>query len=180
MSPATVDLPQFEERASAYGLDQQSLGTQAAFFDYDGDGDLDVYLLNSSVQQEQTYGRSTLRDQESTRAGDRRCSRRSGLGRRSASRGRPRSSTPRNSQGSTWTRPIASSRDNASGPWTVRGFPSHQPPNGDSPDASLPSPRIELSAWAWSISGTPSLSRREASPLRARTGNDSTEVAIRT
>ena len=69
--PDEDGVPQFAERASAYGLDQQSLGTQAAFFDYDGDGDLDVYLLNASVHEEQTYGRSTLRDQESTRAGDR-------------------------------------------------------------------------------------------------------------
>ena len=64
-------VPQFEERAAAYGLDQQSYGTQAAFFDYDGDGDLDVYLLNSSVHREQTYGRSTLREDPSEQAGDR-------------------------------------------------------------------------------------------------------------
>ena len=69
--PGPDGVPRFEERASAYNLDQRSLGTQAAFFDYDGDGDLDVYLLNSSVHEEQTYGRSSLRTQESERAGDR-------------------------------------------------------------------------------------------------------------
>ncbi|RLD22431.1 MAG: RNA-binding protein, partial [Bacteroidetes bacterium] len=36
----------FTERASAYGLADTSYTTQAAFFDYDKDGDLDIYLLN--------------------------------------------------------------------------------------------------------------------------------------
>jgi len=69
--PDADGVPQFEERAAAYNLDQQSFGTQATFFDYDGDGDLDVYLLNSSVHEEQTYGRSTLREKRSEGAGDR-------------------------------------------------------------------------------------------------------------
>lgn len=38
----------FTESASKYGLDFSGLGTQAAFFDYDHDGDLDCYLLNHS------------------------------------------------------------------------------------------------------------------------------------
>ncbi len=36
----------FTEMASAYGIADPSLTTQAAFFDYDLDGDLDLYLLN--------------------------------------------------------------------------------------------------------------------------------------
>lgn len=36
----------FEESAAAYGLADTSYSTQAAFFDYDKDGDLDLYLLN--------------------------------------------------------------------------------------------------------------------------------------
>lgn len=36
----------FTESAASYGLDDRSLTTQAAFFDYDLDGDLDVYLAN--------------------------------------------------------------------------------------------------------------------------------------
>jgi len=63
--------PQFAEKAAAYGLDHQRLSTQAAFFDYDGDGDLDMYQLNASVHEEQTYGRSSLREETSERAGDR-------------------------------------------------------------------------------------------------------------
>lgn len=38
----------FTESASDYGLDFSGLSTQAAFFDYDHDGDLDCYLLNHS------------------------------------------------------------------------------------------------------------------------------------
>ncbi|WP_421893163.1 VCBS repeat-containing protein [Marinoscillum sp.] len=37
-------LPVFEDQAAAYGLDDDSHTTVAAFFDYDKDGDLDVYL----------------------------------------------------------------------------------------------------------------------------------------
>lgn len=36
----------FIEKAKDYGLDVKSLSTQAIFFDYDVDGDLDVYILN--------------------------------------------------------------------------------------------------------------------------------------
>ncbi|WP_051199769.1 VCBS repeat-containing protein [Christiangramia echinicola] len=38
----------FTEKAEEYNLDDSGFGTHAAFFDYDGDGDLDVYLLNNS------------------------------------------------------------------------------------------------------------------------------------
>lgn len=37
--------PRFTEAAAAYGLDDASNTHMAAFFDYDNDGDLDVYLL---------------------------------------------------------------------------------------------------------------------------------------
>jgi len=42
----------FLEESSKYGLDDTSYSTQAAFFDYDLDGDLDMYLLNHMHQME--------------------------------------------------------------------------------------------------------------------------------
>lgn len=41
----------FTESASIYGLDDPAYSTQAVFFDYDRDGDLDMYLLNHSVPE---------------------------------------------------------------------------------------------------------------------------------
>ena len=39
----------FQERAALMGIDDPGYSTQAAFFDYDLDGDLDLYLLTSSM-----------------------------------------------------------------------------------------------------------------------------------
>ncbi len=38
----------FKEKAAEYGLDDPGYSTHAAFFDYDKDGDLDMYLMNNS------------------------------------------------------------------------------------------------------------------------------------
>ncbi len=38
----------FTERAAEFGLDDTGFGIHSLFFDYDGDGDLDLYLLNNS------------------------------------------------------------------------------------------------------------------------------------
>jgi len=35
----------FTDRTKEYGLDFAGYSTQAVFFDYDGDGDLDLYLV---------------------------------------------------------------------------------------------------------------------------------------
>lgn len=40
----------FTERAVEYGLNVQRRSTQAAFFDYDNDGDLDAYVLNHPIK----------------------------------------------------------------------------------------------------------------------------------
>ena len=40
----------FTESAQPYGLDDKGLSTHAAFFDYDKDGDLDMFLLNNSFK----------------------------------------------------------------------------------------------------------------------------------
>ncbi|MCC6760288.1 MAG: VCBS repeat-containing protein [Chitinophagaceae bacterium] len=39
-------VPVYEDEAAVYGLDFAGLSTQAVFFDYDMDGDLDMFLLN--------------------------------------------------------------------------------------------------------------------------------------
>lgn len=41
----------FEEEAAPFGLDNSSYSTQAVFFDYDNDGDLDMFLLNHTVKK---------------------------------------------------------------------------------------------------------------------------------
>ncbi|MDX1592029.1 MAG: VCBS repeat-containing protein, partial [Balneolaceae bacterium] len=62
----------FTERAGEYGLDFEGYSTQAAFFDYNGDGRLDLFLLNHSFHNENTYGRADLlRARVDPKAGDR-------------------------------------------------------------------------------------------------------------
>jgi len=61
----------FKEEAHEYGLDFQGFSTQAAFFDYDMDGDLDMYLLNHSVHTFRNYGDVSLRYDKDSLAGDR-------------------------------------------------------------------------------------------------------------
>lgn len=61
----------FSDRTAAFGLGFAGYGTQAAFFDYDGDGDLDMYLLNSSTLQRVSRAQSTSRTARDSLAGDR-------------------------------------------------------------------------------------------------------------
>ncbi len=42
-------IPVFKEGAASYNLDLPHYSTQAAFFDYDRDGDLDMFLLNHGI-----------------------------------------------------------------------------------------------------------------------------------
>lgn len=48
-------IPFYNEEAEKYGLDFSGFSTQAAFFDMDNDGDLDVFLLNHAVHQNGTF-----------------------------------------------------------------------------------------------------------------------------
>ncbi len=48
----------FTDKASEYGLDDSAHSTQASFFDYDQDGDLDLYLMNmpsNNFKQKMAY-----------------------------------------------------------------------------------------------------------------------------
>jgi len=49
-------IPVYEDQAADYGLDLSTFSTQASFFDYDLDGDLDMFLLNYSLHQNGTFG----------------------------------------------------------------------------------------------------------------------------
>nr|WP_310590286.1 VCBS repeat-containing protein [Dyadobacter bucti] len=60
----------FTEKAADYGLDFTGFATQAAFFDYDKDGDLDCYLLNHAVHTSRSYDRVTTRHLRNNEAGD--------------------------------------------------------------------------------------------------------------
>jgi hypothetical protein len=61
----------FADSTDAYGLGHAGYSTQAAFFDYDLDGDLDMYLLNHSTHAERGNVFSPQREVHHPRAGDR-------------------------------------------------------------------------------------------------------------
>ncbi len=61
----------FTDRAASYGLAHVGYSTQAAFFDYDADGDLDMFLLSHSTHTERAIGNSTRRDVRNATAGGR-------------------------------------------------------------------------------------------------------------
>jgi enediyne biosynthesis protein E4 len=60
----------FTERAAEYGLADRGYSTHAAFFDYDRDGDLDMYLLNNSFIPVGRLGYENLRSQRDSLGGD--------------------------------------------------------------------------------------------------------------
>ena len=61
----------FTDRTKQYGLEFSGYSTQAVFFDYDGDGDLDMYLLNHSTHGEIAAGEQPDRRVRHPTAGDR-------------------------------------------------------------------------------------------------------------
>ena len=68
--PNKDGIPTFTEDAAAYKLDFKGLSTQASFFDYDLDGDLDLFLLNHSTNPNQNYGRGSIRNIPNEISGD--------------------------------------------------------------------------------------------------------------
>lgn len=60
----------FTESAGKYGLDFDSYSSNAAFLDYDKDGDLDIYLLNHAVHTQNSFGKAELRNKRVFETGD--------------------------------------------------------------------------------------------------------------
>ena len=60
----------FSEEGKKYGLDFKNYSTMASFFDYDNDGDLDMYLLNHSVHTDNSYGPAAIRHERTEESGD--------------------------------------------------------------------------------------------------------------
>ena len=61
----------FTDKASEYGLDVCSYAQQAAFFDFDLDGDLDMFLVNQSMRTPNTYKLGSRRVERDSLGGDR-------------------------------------------------------------------------------------------------------------
>ena len=61
----------FTDRSKETGLDHVGYSTQATFFDYDNDGDLDLFLLSHSTHTERAIGTALKRDVRSALGGGR-------------------------------------------------------------------------------------------------------------
>jgi len=64
-------VPQFKEESKEYGINFSGYSTQSVFFDYDLDGDLDMFLLNHSLYPNSNYGNGSKRLTYDALAGDR-------------------------------------------------------------------------------------------------------------
>lgn len=63
-------IPIFEENAKAYGLDLPHHSTQASFFDYDKDGDLDMFLINHNIEVYEMLQIETVMSNQSEKIGE--------------------------------------------------------------------------------------------------------------
>ena len=60
----------FTEQAAAFGLDVPAYSNHASFFDYDRDGDLDMYLLNHPIRRFSNFDVALMKQQRDPLAGD--------------------------------------------------------------------------------------------------------------
>ena len=60
----------FTEQGAKFGLDSPSYSNHASFFDYDKDGDLDMYLLNHPIRRYSFFVVDFLKSQRDSLAGD--------------------------------------------------------------------------------------------------------------
>jgi len=60
----------FTEKAKEFGLDFVGYSTQAYFFDYDKDLDLDVYIVNHAIHNNTSHGPADLRSNRTPLVGD--------------------------------------------------------------------------------------------------------------
>ena len=60
----------FTDKAKEFGLNDSSFSTQAAFFDMDKDGDLDMFLLNHAVTQVKGFTLQEIRNKRDPYAGN--------------------------------------------------------------------------------------------------------------
>ena len=63
-------VPLFVEKAAEYGIADEGYSTHAAFFDYDRDGQLDLYLVNNSFRPVSSFGLRNIRHVRDSLGGD--------------------------------------------------------------------------------------------------------------
>lgn len=68
--PNADGVPTFTEMAAQYGVADEGYSTHAAFFDYDRDGDLDLYLVNNSFRPVSSFGLRNIRHVRDALGGD--------------------------------------------------------------------------------------------------------------
>jgi hypothetical protein len=64
-------VPTFKEMARQYGVADEGYTTQAAFLDYDGDGDLDLFVVNNSPRPANSFDLRTSRNDRGQYGGQR-------------------------------------------------------------------------------------------------------------
>ncbi|MDP4148719.1 MAG: VCBS repeat-containing protein [Bacteroidota bacterium] len=60
----------FREAGARYGIDDKGNSTQAVFFDYDHDGDLDLFILNHSIKRLKNFDVAYMKAARDSVAGD--------------------------------------------------------------------------------------------------------------